>query len=1179
MNWKKYTAAALAVFLCCVGMPLQDLLAFRTSTVTLAAEDISADAFSYEVNAVGDGITITEYHGNGGAVVIPAEIDGMAVTSIGERAFYDCETLTSISIPEGVTRIGESAFACCSCLTSIAIPASVTEIGWGAFGKTMFDCTPWLNAQKKESPLVIVNGILIDARDCEGEVVVPSSVTSIGDGAFRNCSEVTSVMLPERVTHIGQYAFSTCGRLTDITVPKGVMRIGERAFEYCASLTHVTLSEGVTHIGDGAFWSCSALTSITLPEGLTSIGQGAFGECARLTHITIPESVVRLGQDAFYGTPWLEAKRSEQSIIIENGILIEGKSCTGDVVIPDDVTCIGGGAFYRCQEINSITIPEGVVYIEDYAFYGCEGITSITIPAGVVHIEDYAFAYCTAVKEISVADSVETIGAYAFCGCNSVKELKLPASLHQIGAQALCIGDLETISIASANPYFTVRDGVLYDKSMQELLKYPQAKPGAEFVIPSTVQRIAAQAFYNVGAHLETVSIPTSVTEIGDEAFCYCTGLRSVSIPDSVTSLGVRVWEDCSALQTAVVGSGIETLPMYTFMDCSALTCVQLGDNLKSLERYAFCGCKSLAGITLPDSLERIGTEVFWNCPALHDVTLGKGLKQIGAQAFYECRAIRDITLPEGVTTIGHQAFYGCASITEVMLPASVTSLGSEVFGACTKLERVTFRCDLSEIPEAAFRGCIKLKDVQLPLQLHTIETEAFFGCAGLTDITLPETVQYIHASAFANCSSLRALHLPSELYQIGACAFSNCGSLNDVIVPPTVYSIGEKAFEGCLSLKDVYMQGEYTELLADAFTSYDTNAKYSYEFFALNDGETEWYSGYSHLLLIQTDNPDPDSFSIVSDCLISDDDSLSTRYEDIQYKNEDDSNRFQAVEGGYLWKFRMEYAGDYRLMVLEHHADRKQITIAKAIQITVQDYQTARDAWMDEIISSQTTDTMTSFEKMEAISNYLLSTFKYLRNKNVAADTRGPFFVERRWDSCTSPSVLCEFAAKIGGFDKIDNLYYHYMLYGYAWSNGHYLCYCEANGEGRFYEACPLTPTGYVNVKTIDFSDPSQLYPLKTAVDLHSDALAHLTIHGIAGSAAERFATESAIPFAGMVLGDFDGDGDLTISDAVLLARFSVEDTTLDVSALHLENAECDGASGITAADVVALLRWLAEP
>ena len=281
--------------------------------------------------------------------------DGTYAVSAGKASL-----LSKIEIPATykgklVTKINENGFANCHNLTSIIIPKNVTSIGFGAFE----NCSK-LTYNTKDNLKYLGNSenLYLYLADNTNSNITKATIDNncriIGYGAFAGCSNLTNIIIPNNVTSIGKRAFIVCSSLTSIMIPNSVTSIGEGAFNGCSGLTSVTIGNGVTSIGDYAFSGCRRLTSITIPDGVTSIGSAAFYECGSLTSIMIPNSVTSIGSAAFY----------------------ECSSLTS-IMIPNSVTSIGEQVFSCCSSLTNITIPDSVTSIENSAFSYCDNLTSV----------------------------------------------------------------------------------------------------------------------------------------------------------------------------------------------------------------------------------------------------------------------------------------------------------------------------------------------------------------------------------------------------------------------------------------------------------------------------------------------------------------------------------------------------------------------------------------------------------------------------------------------------------------------------------------------------------------------------------------------------------------------------------------------------------------------------------
>jgi uncharacterized repeat protein (TIGR02543 family) len=425
----------------------------------------------------------------------------------------------------------------------------------------------------------ITNGEVSEGG-CEGALVLPPGVTSIGDNAFEGA--LTSITIPASVTSIGDFAFDNSDALVSITFAQGsqLRSIGDDAFRGTSALTSITIPSGVVSIGEYAF-GASALTSITIPASVTSIGFGAFGVAYSLTSITV--------------------ESGNQNFTSVDGVLFD-KAATTLIQYP-----LG-----KSDPIYSV--PAGVTSIGDQAFVSATSLTSITIPASVTVIGDEAFTDAESLASITFdqGSQLTNIGEYAFDGATALASITIPASVTDIGVGAFDYVDaLASITVDSGNQSYTSVDGALFNKTATTLIRYPEGKGNLSYEIPEGVTSIGGGAFQNASS-LTSINIPEGVTSIGDSAFQNASSLTSINIPEGVTSIG-----------------------QFTFKNAYLLASINIPASVTSIGQQAFTNANFLTSITIPAGVASIGGKAFYSADLLHDVNfLGNAPASIGDNVF-----------------------------------------------------------------------------------------------------------------------------------------------------------------------------------------------------------------------------------------------------------------------------------------------------------------------------------------------------------------------------------------------------------------------------------------------------------------------------------------------------------------------------------------------------------------
>lgn len=750
------------------------------------------------------------------------------ITRIGDYAFYNAEKLTTVTfapnaLPE---KIGDSAFYRCTALKSITLPATEKKTDKGVLmtytiGKYAFYLS------KLES------------------IVIPATVSQIGDYAFQSCkalktitfaegidgktlklgtscfrgTAITGIELPEGITSFPNTMFTDCKSLKSITIPSTVTTIGDQAFSGCLSLTEVIFGtytgkdgkqySNVNKFGKQVFektgFSTFAFPTLESATKYLTLGEKMFQYNNNLEAITLSRSVNKLSNvlvgcynikgfvidkdNKFFsteeGTPVLFNQKKTEYVHIF-GLL------SGDYVIPGSVTTIGANLFEGQIGITSLFIPYTVKSIGNYAFKDCRSLTSVVFEYSTAHpfqyefksasSSTYLFQYCYNLRDVTLPGNMKSIPNYMFDYCTSLEYITIPDSVTSIGTYAFEYSGLVEITIpAKVTTIGNYAFRAPTSGGSLTSLTFAKGTNGKAALTSIGNYAFQYQTF-------ETVEIPKTVKTIGGNAFSYNPRLNSFTFEAGTVYAGTTngsIVQYCTALTTFTFPAAVKTIGAGYFLGCSSLTSVNFADSsqLTTINGTVFKDT-ALESIEIPENVTSLGASAFENCTKLKSVTFPKKSKLTKILAYcFRNTGIESIEIPEGVTFLGNSA--------------TAATIGGSAY---------------------QFADCANLKTVVFKGQMTLFGGYVFKGCTSLTSFTVPASVEQIGNYCFQNCTNLKSVNIQSggDL-KIGSYAFDNT-ALTSITIPQGTLSIGSYAFRNCPGLKTVNFEKGDAELTINSY-------------------------------------------------------------------------------------------------------------------------------------------------------------------------------------------------------------------------------------------------------------------------------------------------------------------------------------------------------------------------
>lgn len=790
---------------------------------TTMGESAFEGCIKLTVVKLGKSLTAVPAHAFKNCVALSEMDIPASVKSIGDQAFYNDSTIAVVTMREGLETIGNEVFWNNSGVRSFVIPGTVQTIGTNSF----YGCTNTSTLRFKDG-----DGILtIDTKDTHSRKIDDMTVnisSSEKREKYRDRKYDYFYDCPIKTLYLGRnlkYDYSNSISIYKRVIYKNwdTETRASAPFANSTTLTNVTVGPKVTFVYDHLCDGCSDLSNVVLGSALQSINDYAFANCIKLLSITYPASLDSIGNYAFSGCKILSSTSFQESSDHELKIKDASfKDCVAlsEVRFPGQLSLLGDNTYQGCTALKDVVFSKNEQYqpaltIGSYTFAQCSLINTFFFPSRLTSVGNFAFTKCYRLTNLTFEDSNEAIwlGSGAFYnnynGKNDQESL-----FYDCPLTSLYMGrNIDYTSHYGRSPF--CNQHILTD------VRFSQA---------GTVTYCKDDLLYNVN-NCASLTLPESLTSIGDKTFAGMSKLRSIVIPNSVTAIDYSAFEDDTALESVRLSTSCPYLPKYMFSGCSGLKTITIPAVVNKMNDKMFTNCTSLTTVIFDDAPEMIdmgygsseeNNGLFRDCP-IETLYLGRRLSyntdQPSRSPFYSIAELKNLTLGKYLKVVDKYMFSYCTGLENVYIPDNITSINMWGFRGCSALKSVRFSENLSQIRDYGFSECASLDNVTFPASMTSTSDNSFSNCSSLRNLDLGKNLLVIGPSAFENDSILSGVNIPETVYGLGVGAFKNCVSIPYVKIPKgALTTVSKESFKGCNGIEWISLSENITSLGENAF-------------------------------------------------------------------------------------------------------------------------------------------------------------------------------------------------------------------------------------------------------------------------------------------------------------------------------------------------------------------------